>query len=93
MQSNTKQTSADKCSNPWHAGESLGSQFFPACPSCGRGPEVWAITRDDRGESYPVAVFVGNERDAERCAQRLQASVSGTVEVYGPESSSQESKS
>jgi hypothetical protein len=30
---NSQQTSA--CTNPWHAGTSLGGAFFPACPSCG----------------------------------------------------------
>jgi hypothetical protein len=29
------ETSAHRCSNPWHSGASLGAMFFPACPSCG----------------------------------------------------------
>jgi hypothetical protein len=33
-------SSAPSCSNPWHEGASLGSQFFPACPSC--ETRVWA---------------------------------------------------
>jgi predicted nucleic acid-binding Zn-ribbon protein len=40
----TKQT----CTNPWHAGTSLGSQFLPGCPSCGTTQPATVPTNPER---------------------------------------------
>lgn len=66
------------CTNPWHAGASLGSQFFPACPSCGdtHQPLIETKADDEHGFERPwIALIDGKPLNGKRGLRTFKTSV------------------